>query len=261
MSDLVDLKQRVALITGAGQGVGRETALQMARHNARAIVVNDYFEDRAREVAREIEALGCAALPVRCDVSDYADVQAMMSAVDTAYGGLDILVNNAGNAGPVNVDNFPVFWEVGPEDWGKWFAVNLYGVMNCCHAALPLMRKRGAGRIVTIISDAGRIGEGSLVAYSAAKAGAAGFMRALAKAVGRFGIAANCVALGAIETAAVAEHLADPERRKKILSQYVIRRLGQPSDGANAILFLASDAASWVTGQTYVVNGGYSVSM
>ena len=111
---------------------------------------------------------------------------------------------------------------------------------------------------MTVISDAGRVGDAAYVTYSGAKAGAAGFMRGLARAVGRHGIAANCVSLAAIMTPGLAKRLEDPERRKKILASYVIRRIGEPEDAANAIVYLASDAAGWVTGQTWAVNGGFS---
>jgi len=117
------------------------------------------------------------------------------------------------------------------------------------------------GRIVTVISDAGRVGEPHLAVYSGAKAGAAGFMRAIAKAAGRFEVTANCVALGGTRTPGVEALLLDAESLKKALAHYVIRRLGEPDDAANLILFLASDAASWITGQTYPVNGGYSFAV
>lgn len=261
VSDVLSLDGRTALITGAGQGIGRETALLFAAHGVKNVVVNDFYAERAEVVAAELRKDGVAVLPVQCDVTDYAAVAAMMKQAQEAFGGIDILVNNAGNAGPGLIErNLPNFWEVGPEDWNRWLGPNLFGVLNCCHAAVPGMIERGYGRLVTVISEAGRVGEPNYVVYSGAKAGAAGFMRALAKALGRHMITANCVSLAGIATPGLAERNADPEMVKKKLSRYVIRRLGQPSDAAAMILFLASDAASWITGQTYPVNGGYSVS-
>jgi 3-oxoacyl-[acyl-carrier protein] reductase len=253
------LNGRVALVTGAGQGVGRETALTFARQGASVVVVNDYYPERAEAVAAEVRALGARGVAAPCDVGDAASVAGMVASIERDHGGLHILVNNAGNAGPSDVDTaLPDFRETGPDEWERWLRTNLYGVMNCCRASFPLMMRQGFGRIVTVISDAGRVGEARYAVYSGAKAGAAGFMRALAKAGGRYLVTANCVALGAIETPGLAKRLEDPERRRKVLSNYVIRRLGQPLDAAAAILFLSSEEAGWITGQTYPVNGGYA---
>ena len=231
------------------------------RREHRGVVVNDYFLDRAEAVAGEIEAAGGTALALQADVTDLDRVEAMVREAEERFGAVDILVNNAGNAGPTgDVADMKPFWETGPADWDAWMGTNFYGVLNCCRAVVPGMMKRRYGRIVTVISDAGRVGEPHLAVYSGAKAGAAGFMRALAKAVGRAEITANCVALSGIRTPGVAGLLSD-EAVTKILKSYTIRRLGQPDDAAGLILFLSSDAASWITGQTYPVNGGYAVSV
>jgi 3-oxoacyl-[acyl-carrier protein] reductase len=259
---LLDLKRRIALVTGAGQGVGRQTALHIAAHNAGGVIVNDFHAGRAEAVAGEIEELGVAADVLVCDVTDYAAVGREFQRAGRRFGQIDILVNNAGNAGPTGslADLIP-FWETEPGEWQRWLGTNLYGVLNCTRHALPGMITNGYGRIVTVISDAGRVGEGHLAVYSGAKAGAAGFMRAMAKATGRFGITANCVALGGVRTPGVEPLLPDEAAIKRALGHYVIRRLGEPDDVANMILFLASDAASWITGQTYPVNGGYSFAV
>lgn len=263
MTDNFDLAGRVALITGAGQGVGLRTAEVLARYNAGGIVVNDFHRDRAEAAAARIEALGVRALAVAADVGKFDQVQAMFRAANEQFGRVDLLVNNAGNAGPIadTATHMSQFWETQPNEWQLWLHTNLYGVMMCTHAAMPGMIERRYGRIVTVISDAGRLGEPHLAVYSAAKGGAASFMRAIAKAGARYGIAANCISLGAMSTPALEARLSDPERRKKILSHYLVRRLGTPDDAALAILYLASDAASWVTGQTLPVNGGYALSM
>src|SRR5208282_4668484 len=171
---------------------------------------------------------------------------------------VDIIVNNAGNAGadPRAVSRKP-FWEQEPKDWQPFLGTNLYGVLNCVRVAGPTMIANKYGKIVTVISDAGRVGEPNLEIYSGAKAGAAGFMRAVAKAVGRFSITANCIALGATRAAATSNE----EFAKRMLRSYTIRRFGEPEDAANMILFLSSDASSWMTGQTVPVNGGYSFAM
>ncbi|MGY3696509.1 2-hydroxycyclohexanecarboxyl-CoA dehydrogenase [Bradyrhizobium sp. USDA 3240] len=263
MSDILDLNGKVTLITGAGQGVGRQIALHFAAHNAAGIVVNDYILDRAELVAREITAAGGKAVAVQADVTDLASVKAMVDKAEQAFGPVDVLVNNAGNAGATpDPDARKPFWETGPEVWNSFIGVNLYGVINCASACIPQMIERKGGRIVTIISDAGRAGEAGLEVYSGAKAGAAGFTRAVARSLGRYNITANCVAIAATLTPAIEARLkADPERQKKMMEKYVIRRPGLPSDVANMVLFLASDASAWITGQTYPVNGGFTFAL
>ena len=263
MSDILDLNGKVTLITGAGQGVGRQIALHFAAHNAAGIVVNDYFLDRAEQVAREINAAGGKAVAVQADVTDLVSVKVMVGRAEQAFGPIDVLVNNAGNAGATpDPDARKPFWETGPEVWNSFIGVNLYGVINCASACIPQMIERKGGRIVTIISDAGRAGEAGLEVYSGAKAGAAGFTRAVARSLGRHKITANCVAIAATLTPAIEARLkADPERQKKMMEKYVIRRPGLPSDVANMVLFLASDASAWITGQTYPVNGGFTFAL
>lgn len=261
MENILSLEGRVALITGAGQGVGRQTALHFAAQGCEAVIVNDYFEERAEAVAAEVTALGSRGIPMSCDITDFDRVMSMTDDLTRKAGGLHILVNNAGNAGPTGaLDRFPPFWETGPEDWSRWLGTNLYGVLNASRAAVPVLIKSGGGSIVNVISDAGRVGEPHLAVYSAAKAGASGFSRALAKALGVHKIRVNAIALASINTPGVQNMLADEVAVMKILRNYLIRRVGEPTDAANLILFLASEASGWITGQTYPVNGGYSVS-
>jgi 3-oxoacyl-[acyl-carrier protein] reductase len=260
--DLLDLRGKIALVTGAGQGVGRQIALHFAAHGAGGVVVNDARAERAEAVAKEVEALGCRALAARADVTDRAAVGAMVARAARDLGAIEVLVNNAGNLGadPGKVERKP-FWEAGTESWNAFLGVNLYGVLHCTSAVIPGMIERSAGRILTIISDAGRVGEPGLEIYSGAKAGAAGFMRAVAKTLGRYGITANSIAIGATRTPTTAPMMASEEAARRTLRHYTIRRFGEPEDVANMALFLASDASSWITGQTYPVNGGYSVSL
>jgi 3-oxoacyl-[acyl-carrier protein] reductase len=259
---MLDLQGANVLVTGGGQGVGRAIALAAVRCNAGAVLVNDVNAERAGAVAEEVTAAGGRGVAAVADVTDFESVQGMIAQGDD-HGGIDVLVNNAGNLGadPSKVER-GAFWEIGPENWDPWIAVNLYGPLNTVRCVLPgmIQRARG-GRLITIISDAGRVGEPGLEVYSAAKAGAAGLTRAVAKGVGRYGITANNVAIAATRTPTTEDGFSDEERMKKVLSRYVIRRVGEPEDIAGAVMFLASPSASWITGQTYPVNGGYSFNL
>jgi 2-hydroxycyclohexanecarboxyl-CoA dehydrogenase len=262
VNDLLNLEGRVALITGAGQNLGRDIALQFAKHGA-SVVVNDYYLDRARAVAGDIEASGGTALAVQADVSNYESVRDMFATAVRRFGRIDTLVNNAGNGGAApSADVMLPFWETAPETWNQILGVNLYGPLHCTAAAIPNMIAAGGGRIITIISEAGRVGEAGLDVYSAAKAGAAGLTRSIARNLGRHNILANNVAIGALSASTVGRKMAeDPQLKKAVLSRYVVRRLGEPGDVSGMVLFLASDAARWITGQTYPVNGGFSFSL
>ncbi|WP_078428266.1 SDR family NAD(P)-dependent oxidoreductase [Alkalihalobacterium alkalinitrilicum] len=265
MNNILDLSGRVALVTGAGQGVGRQIALHFAQQNARAVIVNDYNGKRAQETASIINDLGTdtKALAVETDVTNWRAVNDMVHQAINQFGSIDILVNNAGNAGastPEAMAKQKNFIDTEPEEWEQWIAVNYYGPMYTCRAVVPNMISKKYGKIVNVISDAGRVGEPRLVVYSGAKAGAAGFTRGLAKEISRYNITANCVALSTMNTPAVSSMTENEEILKKILTKYPIKRIGEPEDAANAVLFLSSDASSWITGQTYPVNGGYSLN-
>lgn len=257
--DRFALGGRRALVTGAGQGVGEGIAHELAALGAE-VLVNDYFADRARTVADAITAAGGRATPLPFDVTDHGAVTTAI----TGAGGVDVLVNNAGNAGPDGFGALDPFVATHPDDWARYFDVNLYGVMNCTHAALPAMIDAGWGRVVTMISDAGRVGEAYMATYAAAKAGAAGFGRAVAHEVARHGITVNNIALGTMLTPLTAPMYENPDfadRRKAILSDYLVRRPGEPADAAWLVAALVSPRASWVTGQTIPLNGGHSLAL
>ncbi len=261
---IFDLSGQVVFVTGAGQGIGRAIAILIAEFGAAGIAVNDYVLERAESVASEIQALGVPALAVQADVGDMSSVRKAVETASAQLGAITTLVNNAGNAGPnFQIGLASLFWESDPADWQRFFHTNMYGVMNCCHATMPTMAAANFGRVVTIISDAGREGEARLAPYAAAKAAAAGFMRSIAKEGGRYGITANCISLSTIEPlmseAELADFYANP-RIKERLSHYIIRRFGRGNDVAAMVLLLCSDAGEWITGQTIPVNGGYSLA-
>jgi 3-oxoacyl-[acyl-carrier protein] reductase len=238
--------------------VGRGIARTLAEAGAE-VIVNDLVEERAAAVVAEIEADGGGASAAVFDVTDWAAVDGAVGRL----GALDVVVNNAGNAGKADTHGFEdmkPFAEEDPASWEGFVRVNLFGVMYVTRAALPAMIERGSGRIVTIISDASRTGDANMAAYAAAKAGAGGLIRSVAREVGRHGITANCIALGSINQS---ERPSDVEERElaALIKRYPIRRRGLPSDVANLTVFLASDLSPWITGQTVPVNGGYSAAL
>lgn len=257
MTFSIDLTGRRALVTGAGQGVGAGIAALLAEAGA-TVAVNDLVADRAEAQAAELRAAGGAAIAAAFDVTDYEQV------IDTVagLGGVDILVNNAGNAGSDSWPGMVNFAETEPADWDRFLRVNLYGVMNVTRAALPRMIESGWGRVVTIISDSARIGEPKMATYAAAKAGAAGLMRAISKEVGRNGITANSISLGTMRTPLTEQSWAgiDEQQAAARLRGYPVRRPGLPEDVAGLVGYLVSPGASWITGQTIPLNGGYSVA-
>jgi NAD(P)-dependent dehydrogenase (short-subunit alcohol dehydrogenase family) len=250
---------RTALVTGAGAGVGRAIAIQMARAGA-DLWVNDLNQDRAESVCAEIEREGGTARPVLADVCDGDSVAGMRDAT----GPLDILVNNAGTgvrSWSEGVRLVP-FVETGPTDWDPVIRVNLAGVLHVTRSYLPAMIEHRWGRVLVIVSDAGRRGERKQVVYGAAKAAAMGFARGLAAEVGRDGVTVNCISLGSMKHAALADAIdADPDLETKLARAYPVGRLGHVEDPAPLAVLLCSDAAEWITGQVYPVDGGYAPAL
>ena len=241
---MFDLSGRTALVTGAGQNIGAGIARGLAGQGAR-VVVNDYFADRATEAADGIVAAGGSATASVFDVTDLDAVRAAVAGI----GSVDILVNNAGLAGPFGLTVEP-FRAMDPDDWSGAVDVNLYGVMNCCHAVLDGMCERRWGRIITIASAAGTVGAPIGVApYSAGKGGGISFTRSLALEVAGYGVTANTLALGLFERK-------NREVTERFARAVPVGRTGRPSDVAAACVWLASDEAEWVTAQTIGVNGG-----
>jgi 3-oxoacyl-[acyl-carrier protein] reductase len=257
-SDPFTLGGRHALVTGAGQGIGRCIALTFAEHGAGTIVVNDLFQDRADAVAAEIRDAGGRAVAVAADVTDPAAVEAMAEVTRRLDAPVQILVNNAGlPPGPVQM--MP-FLDTEPAQWEPMLRLNLYGVLQVTRTFAPAMVDAGWGRVITMISDAARVGDPFQAVYAAAKAGAAGFSRSLASELGQHGVTVNCIALATVLPGYdPAVGLSDDLQRR--FKPYAMRRPGRPEDVAPTALLLASEAGQWITGQVYPVNGGYSYAL
>jgi 3-oxoacyl-[acyl-carrier protein] reductase len=244
------LKDKVAIVTGSGQGIGREIALTFAKEGAK-VVVSDITE-KIHEVVKEIEALGSQALAVKCDVSKLSDAEKMVKETVKKFGRVDILVNNAG------IFPFKPFTEMSEADWDKVLNVNLKGTFNCTKAVIPYMIKQKYGKIINISSIAGTVvGFQQLTHYCASKAGIVGFTKALALELAPYGINVNAIAPGPIETPGT--QALGKEVYEQIKKALPIGRWGKPSEIANIALFLASEDSSLITGQCIVADGGYSL--
>jgi 2-hydroxycyclohexanecarboxyl-CoA dehydrogenase len=236
-------------VTGAGQGIGRGIATKLAAEGA-TVVVTDINEDTAKETAATIGGVG-----IRTDVTSRESVEAMVEQVMRQFGRIDVLVNNAGwdKSGP--------FVDSDPADWDRIIAINLYGVLHTSKAVLPIMAAQGAGSVVNLASDAGRVGSSGEAVYSAAKGGVIAFTKATAREMARHQVNANCVCPGPTDTALFASVGGDnPKLREALTKAIPFRRLAQPEDLANVVAFLASDEAAYVTGQTVSVSGGLTMS-
>ena len=245
------LEGRVTLVTGAGRGIGRAIALRLASEGAR-VAVTDLDESTAQATAAEI---GEGAIGLRMDVTDPIAVRAAVEKTESTLGPLDVLVSNAG------WDKVEPFLKSTEETWEKILAINLKGYLNCAKAVLPGMVERGHGRIVSISSDAGRVGSTGEAVYSAAKGGVIAFSKTLAREMARYQINVNVVCPGPTNTPLFSEIAAgNPKLTEALTNATPFRRLTEPEEIAAAVAFLASDDAKFITGQTLSVSGGLTMA-
>jgi 2-hydroxycyclohexanecarboxyl-CoA dehydrogenase len=245
------LDGRVAVVTGAGQGIGAAIARELSTAGA-SVAVWDLDGARAKSVA---DALGGPAVGIEVDVTDRDTVEHAHAATTEWLGPVDVLVNNAG------VDVIGPFLDSDESDWERIVAVNFLGAVRCCHVVVPGMVERGWGRVVNLASDAGRVGSSGEVVYSGTKGGVIAFSKALAREVAAKGVTVNCVCPGPTDTALLDQVAAVSQKLYDGLARAVpMRRIGQPTDIAPAVAFLASDGAAYITGQTLSVSGGLTMS-
>jgi len=241
------LEEKVALVTGGAQGIGRAIALLLAREGAK-VAISDINLEKARETCREVESLGQEALAIGGNVAHAQEAEAMVQQTVEKFGRLDILVNNAG------ITRDQVLLRMKEEDWDLVMSVNLKGAFHCTKAALRPFLKQKAGKVVNIASVTGQMGNAGQANYAASKAGVIGFTKSIAREYASRNIQVNAVAPGFIDTAM---SQAIPEKEREFLAKQIpLGRLGTPQDVAEAVLFLSSPAADYITGQVLNVNGG-----
>lgn len=245
------LKNKIALITGAGRGIGRAIAIALAKEGAEVVINYNGSEERAKEVKQTIEENGGKASIYKCNVSDFVACEAMIKDIVKEYGHLDILVNNAG------ITKDGLIMKMKEEDFDSVLNVNLKGTFNTIRHSARQMLKQRSGKIINISSVSGILGNVGQANYAASKAGVIGLTKTMARELGSRGITVNAIAPGFVETEMTG--VLSEEIRENACKQIILGRFGKPEDIANTAVFLASDKADYITGQVISVDGGMNV--
>ena len=248
------LSGKTAIVTGGARGIGRAVCLKLVKEGA-GVVVADMDDSSAERVAGEIKATGSEAIAIHVDVTRLKEVQNMVEKSISNFGAVEIMVNNAGW-----YPKWELFLKGEEEIWDKLIAINLKGPINCFMAVLPHMVEQKYGKILSIASDAARVGSSGDAVYAGAKAGVIGFSKSIALEMARFGVNVNCLSPGAIQTDSYDAYVKEsPERKERVRRAIPYRRFGKPEEIADAVAFLVSDEAAYITGQTLSVDGGLTM--
>lgn len=250
------LKDKVAVITGGGQGIGRAYAQRLAEEGAKVVVADINYEN-AKNVVREIKNLGNHATAIEVNVPDENSTKNMAQMIVEQYGRIDILVNNAAIFSNIKMKKME---EITTEEWDMTLNVNLKGVFLCCKAIVPIMKKQQSGRIINISSAAVYLGRPDYIHYVASKAGVLGFTGSLSREVGEYNITVNSITPGPTYTEVPRETVTE-NQKQQMLNMQSIKKLQEPSDLIGMVVFLCSDEASFITGQTFNIDGGMTVRL
>ena len=247
-----ELDNKVALVTGGSKNIGNEIALKLASEKVNIAFTYNSSETKAEETLNEIKKLGAKAKAYKFDISKFDETQDAIQMIYKDFGNIDILINNAG------FTKIKKFVETNVDDWNKQIDTCLKGTIYCCHLVSKKMIDNQNGRIINIVGDSSRVGEANLAITAAARGGTIALGKSLAKEFGRFSITVNTISLGLVKTSHTDNDILE-KHLDKILKSYPIKRLGKTSDVAPMVIFLSSKHADWITGQTFSINGGYSM--
>jgi len=247
--ELFHLTDKIAIVTGGGSGIGRRVATAFSQYGAQVLIA-DINKEASAQVVSEIKAKGGEAIAIQVDVTHPNEVQDMVDLAVRSYGRIDILFNNAG----INIRGRAETYSI--DDWNKIIAINLTGMFVCAQTVGRVMMKQGGGKIINTASVSAKLGHPGNLAYAAAKHGVVGMAKVMAVEWAKYRVNVNCIAPGVIKTSMTMKAFSDPEKHRELVSKVPMGRLGEPGDLIGAVIFLASEASDYITGQTIYIDGG-----